>query len=268
VLFDADSEDALVSAERLRRLVETTVGPQRITVSLGVATFPVHARTRQDLIAHADAGLYASKRRGKNCATMAGGDDLAEVKPIGREPAVAFLERMAPGAAAHGVEVAQLSVEVGRLLGLSDADVSDLRRAATLHDAGKVGVPDAILNKPGRLDDDEFEVIKTHPTVGAQILRSWGVDEKIVAIVAQHHERVDGSGYPAGMRGHEISIEARIIHATDAYMAMTENRPYRRALPADVALAELLAHRGTQFDPEVVDAMVTLRARRASDKAA
>ncbi|HET7050787.1 MAG TPA: HD domain-containing phosphohydrolase [Solirubrobacteraceae bacterium] len=268
VLFDADSDDALASAERLRRLVETTVGPPRITVSLGVATFPVHAGTRQDLIAHADAGLYASKRRGKNCATIAGGDDVAEVMPIGSEPALAFLERMAPGAATHGVEVAQLSVEVGRLLGLSDEDVSDLRRAATLHDAGKVGVPDAILNKPGRLDDDEFRVIETHPTVGAQILRSWGVDEKIVVIVAQHHERIDGSGYPAGLSGDAISIEARIIHVTDAYMAMTENRPYRRALPADVALAELIAHRGTQFDPDVVDAMVMLRARRASDKAA
>ena len=173
------------------------------------------------------------------------------------------------GAAAHGVEVAQLSVEVGRLLGLSDEDVSDLRRAATLHDAGKAGVPDAILNKPGRLDDDEYQVIKTHPTVGAQILRSWGVDEKIVSIVLQHHERVDGTGYPAGLRGDEISLEARIIHATDAYMAMTENRPYRRALPSDVALGELIANRGTQFDPAVVDAMVDAAGPpRASDKAA
>jgi diguanylate cyclase (GGDEF)-like protein/putative nucleotidyltransferase with HDIG domain len=268
VLFDADSDDALVAAERLRRLVEGSVGPQRLTVSLGVATFPSHAGTRQDLIAHADAGLYASKRRGKNCSTIAGSAEVADVKPIGHEPAIAFMKRIAPEAATHGLEVARLSVEIGRLLGLCDGDVADLRKAATLHDVGKVGVPEAILNKPGRLTDEEFQVIKTHPTIGAQMMRSWGVDEKIVSIVLEHHERVDGSGYPAALAGDQISLEARIIHTTDAYMAMTENRPYRQALPAAVALAELITHRGTQFDADVVDAMVALRSRRVSDQAA
>jgi HD-GYP domain-containing protein (c-di-GMP phosphodiesterase class II) len=86
--------------------------------------------------------------------------------------------------------------------------------------------------------------------------------------VLEHHERVDGSGYPACLAADQISLEARIIHTTDAYMAMTENRPYRQALPADVALAELITHRGTQFDADVVDAMVALRSRRASDQAA
>jgi len=178
------------------------------------------------------------------------------------------MKRIAPEAATHGLEVAHLSVEIGRLLGLCDGDVADLRKAATLHDVGKVGVPEAILNKPGRLTDEEFQVIKTHPTIGAQMLRSWGVDEQIVSIVFQHHERVDGSGYPSGLAGDQISLKARIIHTTDAYMAMTENRPYRQALPADVALAELIANRGTQFDSDVVDAMIALRSRRASDKAA
>jgi diguanylate cyclase (GGDEF)-like protein/putative nucleotidyltransferase with HDIG domain len=268
VLMEMDSKDAFIAAERLRRMVMTRVGPLKVTVSLGVASYPVHASTREDLVAHADAGLYASKRRGKNCATIAGSEDYDQSGGQASEPAVAFLKRLAPDAVVHGLEVATVAVEVGRLLGLADTRLADLRTAAILHDVGKVGVPDTILSKPARLDEQEFQVIKTHPLVGAQILRSAGIPDAIVRIVLQHHERIDGRGYPAGLSGEEITIEGRIIHAADAFMAMTENRPYRQALTSEAALDELITHRGTQFDAAVVDALLVLRGRRDTAQAA
>jgi HD-GYP domain-containing protein (c-di-GMP phosphodiesterase class II) len=143
---------------------------------------------------------------------------------------------------------------------MDDERLGALRTAAKLHDIGKIGVPDAILNKPGRLDADEFRVVQTHPVVGAELLRAWGLDEP-ARFVAQHHEHIDGSGYPAGLRGEEIALESRIIHVADAFVAMTLDRPYRRALERDEALAELVRHRGTQFDPAVVDALLALERR-------
>jgi HD-GYP domain-containing protein (c-di-GMP phosphodiesterase class II) len=130
-----------------------------------------------------------------------------------------------------------------------------LRTAAKLHDIGKIGVPDAILNKPGPLDDEEFRIVKTHPIVGAELLEAWGLTAA-AAIVRQHHERVDGKGYPDGLRGSEVLIESRIVHVADAYMAMTLDRPYRSALTREEAIAELVRHTGTQFDRDVVDALL------------
>src|SRR5262249_24590036 len=151
------------------------------------------------------------------------------------------------------------AVELARALGVADERLGDLRTAAKLHDIGKIGVPDAILGKPGRLDPDEFRIVQTHPVVGAELLRAWGLDRP-AHFVEEHHEHVDGSGYPAGLRGEEIALESRIIHVADAFVAMTLDRPYRRALARDEAIAELVRHRGTQFDAAVVDALLALEA--------
>lgn len=149
----------------------------------------------------------------------------------------------------------RLAEEVAGELGLPPERVRDIRYAAVLHDVGKIGVPDRILNKPGKLDEAEWEVMSRHPEIGAGILRRIEGFEGIARAALAHHERFDGRGYPAGLSGEEIPVEARIISVVDSYDAMTNDRPYRRALGAEEAVAELDANAGSQFDPGVVEAM-------------
>ena len=157
--------------------------------------------------------------------------------------------------------MATIAVEIARKLGVEDAGLDDLRTAAKLHDIGKMAVPDEILGKQGPLDEDEFRVVKTHPVVGAELLRAWGL-EQAGRFVLQHHERIDGTGYPAGLQGDEIALESRIIHVADAFVAMTLDRPYRQAMKRSEAIEELVRNSGTQFDAAVVNA---LRALERSD---
>jgi hypothetical protein len=152
----------------------------------------------------------------------------------------------------HSDEVVGLALEVGRRQGLSRRQLVELEFAARLHDLGKIGVPDAILHKPGPLDESEWQVMRTHPTVGAELLRQVPGLLMVAEIVQAAHERWDGRGYPAGLRGEDIPIASRIIFACDAYHAMTSHRCYRAALSAEAAGRELRANAGTQFDPHAV----------------
>lgn len=156
--------------------------------------------------------------------------------------------------AGHSERVSALSVALGRKMELSAHDLDVLRLGALLHDIGKIGISDAILCKPNALTQDEFEVIKTHPTVGAQILRSIPFLEEHIPIVELHHENPDGSGYPNGLRGQQIPLLARIVHVADAFDAMTSARAYRQGRPAADAMTELWRCAGSQFDAEVVEA--------------
>jgi diguanylate cyclase (GGDEF)-like protein/putative nucleotidyltransferase with HDIG domain len=262
-------QDAHMVAEavRLRVAAVSCALPEPLTVSVGIASFPAHGRERDALLAGADAALYAAKRSGKNRATIAGGASLGQT-PGRREVGLDLLHRKDADTVSHSVHVAILCIEIARALGVDDGLLDDLRVAARLHDIGKIAVPDAILNKAGKLDDDEFRIIKTHTVVGAELLRSWGLPGP-ATIVVQHHERIDGSGYPAGLCGDAICIESRIVHAADAYIAMIRDRPYRKAMSQEEAFAELVRHSGTQFDAEVVEALVGIeRARMATPLAA
>jgi diguanylate cyclase (GGDEF)-like protein/putative nucleotidyltransferase with HDIG domain len=251
---------AFAVAEATRQRVAAILAelPNPVTVSVGVASFPVHGRTRDQLLAGADAALYASKRGGKNRTSIAGEQVPQDLTPSRREVGLDLLHKKDPDTANHSIHVANLAVAIARVLAVDDARLDDLRVAARLHDIGKLGVPDTILSKPGPLDDTEFRIIKTHPVVGAELLRSWGL-EVPATIALQHHERIDGFGYPAGLAGDEICIESRIIHAADAYVAMTRERPYRAAMPRHKAFAELIRHSGTQFDADVVAALIALK---------
>ncbi len=262
------AEDALVVAEAARRRVAAIahVLPDPITISAGVASFPAHAHTRDELLAGADGALYASKRGGKNRTTIAGGLIAEAVMSSRREAGLELIHNKDPDTATHSMHVAILAVEIARALGLGDARLDDLRTAARLHDIGKLGVPAAILEKAGPLDEDEFRIIRTHPLVGAELLRSWGL-ARAAAIVLQHHERIDGAGYPAGLEGDQICIESRIVHAADAYVAMVRDRPYRKAVAAEAAFAELARHSGRQFDASVVAALVAVERARAATAA-
>jgi putative nucleotidyltransferase with HDIG domain len=156
----------------------------------------------------------------------------------------------------HCKDVVRLALDVARELGLDAEHQRLVEFGALLHDIGKIAVPKEIVNKPGKLDPEEWEIIKTHTVEGQRMLeRVGGFMGNVGRVVRCHHERWDGSGYPDGLHAHEIPLAARIISCCDAFNAMTTNRPYRSAMADSPALAELAAHAGTQFDPQVVDAL-------------
>jgi putative nucleotidyltransferase with HDIG domain len=158
----------------------------------------------------------------------------------------------------HMKDIAEYSVDIARRLGLSEADVENIRMAALLHDLGKVTVPDDILKKPGRLSEEEMEIIRKHPAHGAKMIESIEPMKDAREIIRHHHEYYDGSGYPDGLRGLDIPLGARIIGVADAFDAMTTNRPYRKALPMDKVLKELKNFSGIQFDPDIVEILILI----------
>jgi HD-GYP domain-containing protein (c-di-GMP phosphodiesterase class II) len=143
-------------------------------------------------------------------------------------------------------------------MGLADGQIKAIRFAGELHDLGKIQVPAEILSKPGKLNAVEFELIKGHVQAGYDVLKDINFPWPIAQIVLQHHERLDGSGYPQGIKGEAILLEARILSVADVVEAMASHRPYRAMLGVDVALNEITSKRGSQFDPQVVDACVAL----------
>jgi putative nucleotidyltransferase with HDIG domain len=176
----------------------------------------------------------------------------------------AALDARDPYTAGHSERVSALSVLIARQLRLSEAEVDIIRLGALLHDIGKIGVADHILRKPGPLSADEFEQIRRHPGLGARILRKVPFLEPHLAIVELHHERPDGRGYPFGLIGDNIPLDARIVHVADAFDAMTSARAYRPARASSVALVELQRYSGTQFDSASVDALAEALAQSTS----
>jgi putative nucleotidyltransferase with HDIG domain len=157
----------------------------------------------------------------------------------------------------HSENVSRYAVAIAEHLGLPDAQVEVVRIGGLLHDSGKIGVPDGILKKPGDLNDDEWALMRQHTLTGRSILER-GIPKPVVECVLYHHEQPDGQGYPEGLKGDAIPLSARIVRVADAFEAMTTDQPYRNALSTDEALRRLMAGRGTQFDADVVDALVAL----------
>jgi putative nucleotidyltransferase with HDIG domain len=164
------------------------------------------------------------------------------------------VDRRDPYTFQHSQSVAEHAVRTARQLRLPDREVELIRLAARVHDLGKIAVPDEVLHKKGRLSDSEFELMKKHPETGVEILAKFPEYGRGRELVLAHHERLDGLGYPRGLVGSAIALGARVIAVADSWDAMTSNRPYRAALDPEIALAELLRGRGTQWDPAVVDA--------------
>ena len=173
--------------------------------------------------------------------------------------AMAFtVETRDPYTAGHQRQVANLARAIATEMGLSEEQIEGIRMAAVIHDMGKITVPTDILNKPGRLNEHEFGIIKAHPEVAYNILKTIEFPWPIAQIIFQHHERMDGSGYPQGLSGEEIIVEARVLAVADVVEAMASFRPYRPALGIDKALEEISQDRGVLYDPEVVDACLKL----------
>ena len=158
----------------------------------------------------------------------------------------------------HSLRVSQYSVLIAQKMGFDEKECENLRRTALMHDIGKIGIPDSILNKPARLTDEEYAVMKSHVTRGAEILKDFTLIDHVVEGARYHHERYDGRGYPDGLKGEEIPIYGRIIGVADAFDAMTANRVYRKQMDFGYVLNEMRNGRGTQFDPHIVDILLEL----------
>ncbi|MFA5480056.1 MAG: TIGR00282 family metallophosphoesterase [Candidatus Muiribacteriota bacterium] len=165
----------------------------------------------------------------------------------------------------HSRRVAEYSVAIAEEMKMSESFLQDLEIAALLHDIGKIGIRDAILCKPGRLTDDEFKVIQSHPVISAKILEPVDFLRDLIPMIRHHHERYDGNGYPAKLKGDDIPVGSRIIAVADTFDAMTSDRAYRKGLPWQVAIEELKNNRGTQFDFESVDAFLRAFEKKYKD---
>ena len=237
-----------------------------VTVSAGVATFPVQGVGRDELIRLADSALYWAKEDGKNRARTYE-PALVELKQLqqlaegtdraARYRAAASLAKAVDARDAytgsHSERVSELAARIARRLGLEEPQIELTRLAASLHDLGKLAIPEEILRKPSALNESERLVLQRHPQIGHRMLESLGV-EPVADWVLHHHERWDGDGYPNRLRGDEIPLGARIIFVADAYDAMTSERVYRDPLAPRDALEELERCSGSQFDPLIVDA--------------
>ena len=237
-----------------------------MTVSAGVATFPIQGAGRDELIRLADSALYWAKEDGKNRA-RGYEPALIEIKQLqqlaegtdraARYRAAASLAKAVDArdgfAGSHSDRVGELAARIARRLGVEEAQIELTRVAASLHDLGKLAIPEEILRKPGTLNESERLVLQRHPQIGHRMLESLGV-ESVADWVLHHHERWDGDGYPDRLRGEEIPLGARIIFVADAYDAMTSERVYDRSRSPSEALEELERCSGSQFDPAIVDA--------------
>ncbi|MGB7589707.1 MAG: diguanylate cyclase, partial [Terriglobia bacterium] len=265
-----------------------------VTASFGIATFPDHGPTQGDILRVADSGMYLAKHHSGNCVKLAAlspkpgdveGDqrlleaylDVAVKRMFPASPgdfsqyrhrfeqmkplldmitALAFaVEAKDPYTRGHSEEVSRWAAKIALQLGLSQAEIEDIKLAGIVHDVGKIHVPEYVLQKPTLLTAEEFEKMKSHAAWGAKILEPLKVIA-IERIVRYHHEALDGHGYPEGLKGEQIPLGARIIAVADAFQAMVTGRRYRKPRSVGEALAELRRCRGTQFDPLAVDALI------------
>jgi len=268
LLVDHDEGMALAAANSIVERIATVdfdhIGS--VTVSAGLATFPMQGHSRDELIRLADSALYWAKEHGKNRVRLYRPEvvELSELKRLAAGPDKAARYRAAASLAkavdardtytgSHSERVSELAARVATRLGLDAEQVELTRLAGSLHDLGKLAIPEELLRKPGSLTDSERLVLERHPQIGFRMLDSLGVDP-VAHLVLHHHERWDGAGYPDGLRGEQIPLGARIIFVTDAYDAMTSDRIYRPKRSSQAALAELERCAGTQFDPGIVAA--------------
>lgn len=168
------------------------------------------------------------------------------------------IDAKSPWTKGHSERVTNYALSIAKELGLKEKDIETLHVAALLHDIGKIGTYDVILEKPGRLTDEEFDLVKMHPAKGEEILKPISQLQNILPIIRSHHERIDGKGYPDGLKGDEIHLLARIICIADSFDSMTSERPYRQALGMEYAVSELKSCSGTQFDPQAVKAFLSV----------
>jgi diguanylate cyclase (GGDEF)-like protein/putative nucleotidyltransferase with HDIG domain len=267
----ATTERLREATEAIRRAVKDTPIPMRdggtltVTVSCGGAIY--ESGNADELIDAADAALYRAKQAGRDCCVLASDpigastSDALELVRIAKCLARAASIREG-GSDVHCNQVAEVAALLAEALGLPAATVLRCRLAGLLHDVGKIAIPDHVLGKPGPLDDQEWLTMKTHAAVGAELIRTTPGLQDAAPGVCHHHERWDGRGYPDGLSGTNIPLEARIVAAADTWSAMTHDRIYMPARSYDSALEELSRCAGTQLDPDVVRVLLGVLKRK------
>ncbi len=280
VLVGVDQKQATQAAERLRDTVEkaTANSGQKLTVSLGVGSFPQLAASSEELIYRADMAMYWAKSTGKNrvgdwdgLLSRRAGKAMQEYSSGHRgkihdavASLVSALAAKDPLTRDHTERCSWYSAELAEELGLGGEETSVLRLASLLHDIGKLVMPDEVLCKPGPLNQDEWGVMRQHPVSAMHILSQMDSVAEALPAIFHHHERFDGSGYPDGLTREEIPLASRILMVTDAFDAMTSDRPYRKAMTIEAAVEELECNSGSQFDPKIVEAFVGMISRNGA----
>ena len=292
ILTETGVEEGAILVEKLRNLVQrehfaVDGNPDlSVTISIGIAGGSGALLRAEALVRDADAAMYSAKSLGRNQTYIfAEPDDDARVPraPIsnaGRARAVEIGRQASQAATAAlasyilplphyrgqpSALIASIVVEIGQQLQLPEVEIDRIKVAALLHDVGKVAIPEEILEKPSALSTGEWRSVVQHPRIGQVILEQAAALKDAVPIILHHHERFAGHGYPFGLRGNEIPLGARIVAIADAYDAMTHDRPYKRAMSHDQAIAELRRHAGTQFDPDLVNLFCDLYAAHAPE---
>ena len=277
VLPDTDEPKAMVLAQRLSERMraegfqggaDATTVP--ISLSFGVANYPKDSNNRFELVTIADRNLYQAKIT--DSGIMGTTETQRSHRALRTEGSFDVLDAMVTAVdnkdrytRQHSEDVTEYALWIAEELGYSEGTQRVIRIGGLLHDVGKIGVPEDILRKPGGLSDDEYETMKRHTQLGALIVGGVAGMESIIDIVKSHHERWDGKGYPDGLTGEEIPLLGRLLAVADAFSAMTTDRPYRKGLSWEVAVAEIRNGIGTQFDPEMAKAFLATAAKGRRD---
>lgn len=297
LLPDTNKEGAVAFGQRMldalnEHVFDSKDKRMKVKASFGVATYPdIGISTESDLLNAVDKALREAKDTGGNRLTVFNWISKTDIENIvkdgGKENIDKLKEKLTKMesrvnqtllesvyafaktikakdyyTSEHGENMVSIAVKIGRKLNLSEGEIENLKHAAMLHDLGKIGIPDNILHKRSKLTKKEFEKIKKHPLIGAEIIRSIHFLNGIAPIVLYHHERFDGLGYCAGLKGNEIPIGARIVAVADTYQALISDRPYRKSYKKQEALDIIRESSGTQFDPKVVKVFLELMLHR------
>jgi len=265
---------AMKKAERLRSIVEKVDfqgseghHDEKITISIGIATFPYHAKTKSDLIDHADEALYRAKFMSKNKVEMyysvldqlkdeLSGEQLELISSI--RTLIGIINAKDHYTYGHTERVVQYCKLIGEAMALPEKDMKILQYGAYLHDIGKIEIPKELLNRGDKLTEEEWNTIKKHPVIGAEIISPVKSIEEVVPLILYHHERMDGTGYPEGLRGSQIPFLTRILTVANSFDAMTTSRPSKKGKNLDEAINELERCKGTQFDEHIVDVFIEI----------
>ncbi|MBV8339076.1 MAG: diguanylate cyclase, partial [Candidatus Eremiobacteraeota bacterium] len=265
ILPETDRESAWRFAERLEAEVarEPFQIDERqsipIRLSIGIAVYPDECEGRDDLIGVADAALYAAKRGEAQRAMKS--EDLMATLEGDLKPFAAYIAALANSSRTKRdqlIKVNKLASRYAKAVELDDHQRHVLLCSAALLDIGELAIPGLILSKPGKLEKEDYEIIKRHAELGYEMLKGLKDCDAIAMVVRHHQERYDGAGYPHGLAGDDIPLLSRILSVLEAYAAMTSDRPYRRAMSHEEAVTELRKSAGTQFEPKIVERFLTL----------